>query len=405
MQEVLARTRALRDRDLTVLIGGIALLYLACAPLRNGDVREHLIPWTHYLLAHGRFAALADNFSEYAPPYLYLLALASWTVPVIGTVPAIKLVSILGSLFLALAMRVLFATCLSARQATSGAAITLAIPTVIANGPVWGQCDALYTGCIVLAVAAFIRHRPVAAMAAIGLALSFKLQAVFIAPLVLAMLLGRRAPWWTLAIVPLVFAVAMLPAWLAGRPAVDLALLYLAQGHYFHDLARSVPNIWQILRALVTIPYKVGVCVGMAAATGATVALAWRVRRHLTSPENVVLAALAGAVVVPYLLPKMHNRYFFMADVLSFAYVFLRPTRRAAWIVRLVLIGSLLSYATFLLHVTGGAFIGAFFMSAGLVLVWREVRERMPAPVAIPAPAPVRATAHLQGSCPQFISE
>lgn len=402
MPNLLARTRALRDRDLLLLIGGALLLYVACAPLRNGDVRQHLSPWTHYLLDHGRFAALADDFSEYAPPYLYLLALASWAVPLIGTVPAIKLVSIAGTLALALAMRVLLRTRLPARPATAGAALTLLIPTVIGNGPVWGQCDALYTACTLLAVAAFVAARPGAAMAAVGLALSFKLQAVFIAPLVLAMLLARRAPWWTLALPPLVYALAMLPAWLAGRPAVDLALLYLAQGQYFHDLARSVPNVWQILRALVAIPYAAGVAVGLAAAAAATVALAWRTRRHLTAPENVVLVALAGAVIVPYLLPKMHNRYFFMADVLAFAYLFLRPSPRAARIAWLVQVGSLLSYATFLLHLTGGAFVGAFAMTGGLVLVLRELRERMPLRAAAATPAP---GAHFTGSCPQFISE
>ncbi len=402
MPNVMARARAFRDRDFVALLIGTALLYVACVPLMNGDVRNYLIPWTHYLLDHGRFAAFGDNFSEYAPPYLYLLALGSWTAPVIGVVPAIKLVSIVGTVVLSVAMYALLATRLTRRQALSGAALTLIAPTAVANGPIWGQCDALYTSCAILAVAAFIRQRPALAMMAVGAAVSFKLQGIFIAPLVLAMLLAGRARWWTLAIIPATYVVAMLPAWLAGRPAIDLALLYLRQGHHYHDLARSVPNIWQILRALVTIPYPVGVASGLLAAGGATIAVAWRTRRHLLQPEDVVLVALLGAIVVPYLLPKMHNRYFFMADLLAGAYVFLRPTPRAFWIVRLVTIGSLLSYATFLLHLTGGAFVGAFAMTAGLVLTWREVRERLPdgRPVA-----PLAEAAHFKGSCPQFIKE
>lgn len=402
MPNVMARARAFRDRDFAALMIGAALLYAACVPLMNGDIRDYLIPWTRYLLDHGRFAALGDDFSEYAPTYLYLLALGSWTAPALGVLPAIKLVSIVGTLFLAGAMYTLLATCLPRRQALSGGALTLIAPTVVANGPVWGQCDALYTSCAILAVAAFIRQRPMLAMAAVGAALSLKLQGVFIAPLVLAMLLAGRARWWMLAIIPAVYVAAMLPAWLAGRPAIDLALLYLAQGDHYHDLARSVPNIWQILRALVTIPYPVGVTIGLIAAAGGTIAVAWRTRHHLAQPEDVVLVALLGAIVVPYLLPKMHNRYFFMADLLAGAYVFLRPTPRAFLIVRLVTIGSLLSYATFLLHLTGGAFVGAFLMTAGLVLTWRDVRERLP----YRRPAPIFAeAAHFKGSCPQFIKE
>lgn len=402
MSDVMAQARALRTRDLAILLGGATLLYIACMPLLNGDVRNYLIPWMQYLLDHGRFAALGDDFSEYAPPYLYLLSLGSWTAPAIGVVPAIKLVSIAGTIGLAAAMYALLATRLPARQAISGGALTFIAPTVVANGPVWGQCDALYTSCVILAVAAFVRRRPALAMAAVGAALSFKLQAMFIAPLVLAMLLAGRARWWMLAIVPAVYAAAMLPAWLAGRPAIDLALLYLGQADHYHDLARSVPNIWQILRALVTIPYHIGVAIGLLAAAGATIALAWRTRHHLARPEDAVLVALMGAIMVPYLLPKMHNRYFFMADLLAAAYVFMRPTARAFWIVRLVTIGSLLSYATFLLHLTGGAFVGAFFMTAGMVLTWREVRERLPYGQPIPQPA---AAARFEGSCPRFIEE
>lgn len=402
MPNVMARARAFRDRDFAALVIGATLLYVACVPLMNGDIRNYLVRWTQYLLDHGRFAALGDDFSEYAPPYLYLLALGSWTAPVIGVLPAIKLVSIVGTLVLAMTMYALLATRLTRRQALSGGALTLIAPTVVANGPVWGQCDALYTSCAILAVAAFIRQRPVLAMAAVGAALSFKLQGVFIAPLVLAMLLAGRARWWMLAIIPAVYVAAMLPAWLAGRPAIDLALLYLGQGRHYHDLARSVPNIWQILRALVTIPYPIGVAIGLIAAAVATIAVAWRTRRHLMQAEDVVLVALLGAIVVPYLLPKMHNRYFFMADVLAGAYVFLRPTPRAFWIVRLVTIGSLLSYATFLLHLTGGAFVGAFLMTAGLVLTWREVRERLPHGQPVPLFA---EAAHFKGSCPQFIKE
>ncbi|KQN90622.1 hypothetical protein ASE95_14300 [Sphingomonas sp. Leaf231] len=402
MSHALARARTLRVRDRYILLGAVALLYVTCIPFSNGDMRAHLVPWTRYLLDHGRFAALADNFSEYSPPYLYLLSLASRAEATIGVVAVIKLVAIAGTLLLAGAITTMLGSCQRRAGdtrcvATCGGVVMLCLPTVIANGPVWGQCDALYTAFTLLAIAAFVRGHAALAMAAVGMALAFKLQAIFIAPLVLAMLLAGRARWWMLTIPPAVYATAMLPAWIAGRPARDLALLYIAQGQYFHDLARSVPNVWQILRALVTIPYELGVAIGLAAAAAATVTLAWRARRHLDDPANLLLTALAGAILVPYLLPKMHNRYFFMADVLALAYAFIRPSARTFRIVVLTQIGSLLAYATFLLHLTGGAFVGAFFMSGALVLVLREVRGRMP---RIP-----RARAHLAGSCPQFISE
>ncbi|MEH3103935.1 MAG: hypothetical protein PGN12_08510 [Sphingomonas phyllosphaerae] len=376
MIDALARARTLRDRDRYLLLAAAALLYLLSVPFVSGDMRVHLIGWTRYLVEHGRFAALADNFSEYTPPYLYLLALTSNAEAALGPVGVVKLLSILATVFMAVAMRMMLRTCVPARAATSGASLVLLLPTVIGNGPIWGQSDALHGGCVLLAVAAFMRGRAVAGMAAVGLAIAFKLQGVFIAPLVLTMLWSRRAPLWTIAIPPLVYVAAMVPAWLAGRPALDLATIYLAQGHYFRDLARSVPNVWQILRALVTIPYEAGVIVGLLAAAGAVVWTAWHARRHLETPVDLLLVALTGAVLLPYLLPKMHNRYFFTADLLAFAYAFVCPTQRTVRIAVLVQLGSLLSYLTFLIHLTGGALVGAFAMSAALVLVLREFRAR-----------------------------
>jgi Gpi18-like mannosyltransferase len=356
----------------------VALVYVTCVPLSNGDIREHLLHWTAYLIEHGRFDALGETFSEYAPPYLYLLSLGTLLAPFVGQLASIKMVSIAGTVFLACCMRGLLATCVDAPAARRGGLLTLCLPTVVANGPAWGQCDALYAGCALLAIAAAARGHVLAMMVAAGVALSFKLQAVFVGPLLLATLLAGRGRWWTLVLLPITYAMLMLPAWIAGRPIRDLALLYLAQGAYFHDLARSVPNIWQVLRAIAPrLPYGPGVAVGLTLAAGAVLLIGVTARRALEDPRRVVLVALTGAILVPYLLPKMHNRYFFLADVLGFAYAFSQPSRRSIWIALLIQVASLLAYATFLLHLTGGAFVGAFVMTAALVLVVREFGEKV----------------------------
>ncbi|WP_132909131.1 hypothetical protein [Sphingomonas sp. BK235] len=383
---------AARDHRRYLLMAGIALAYVACIPLSNGDVREHLLHWTAYLIEHGRFAALGTNFSEYAPPYLYLLAMSTWLAPSIGELAVIKLVSIAGTLFLAGCMRWLLAGCTDPATARRGALLTLCLPTVVANGPVWGQCDALYTGCALLAVGAVMRGRVVPAMLAAGVAVAFKLQGVFVAPLMLAVVLAARGRWWTMIVPPIAYAAMMLPAWIAGRPVRDLALLYLAQGAYFHDLARSVPNIWQLLRAVAPgFPYGAGVAIGLVLAATAAVLIALAARRALDAPRRVLLVALAGAVLLPYLLPKMHERYFFMADVLAFAYALAAPSRRARWIATLVQVASLLAYATFLVHLTGGAFVGALVMTGALVLVVREFAASVaPLGTGVPFLAPRR---------------
>ena len=45
---------------------------------KSNDYNTYLLPWYNYIKAHGGFAALKDNFSDYNPPYLYLLAFATY---------------------------------------------------------------------------------------------------------------------------------------------------------------------------------------------------------------------------------------------------------------------------------------------------------------------------------------
>jgi len=65
---------------------------------------------------------------------------------------------------------------------------------VIINGAAWGQCDAIYTAFCLGSLYFILADRPAWACILFGLALSFKLQAVFFAPVLLLLFLrGKRA--------------------------------------------------------------------------------------------------------------------------------------------------------------------------------------------------------------------
>ena len=64
------------------------------------------------------------------------------------------------------------------------------------------------------------------------------------------------------------------------------------------------------------------------------------------SSEMILKMALVFAVAIPFLLPEMHERYFFLADVLSITYAFYFP--RYFLIPILMQLSSLLSYAPYL---------------------------------------------------------
>ena len=83
-----------------------------------------------------------------------------------------------------------------------------------------------------------------------------------------------------------------------------------------------------------------------AAVVSATIAvIAFLRMRPLTTPEIVVLATTV-VLAVPFFLPEMHERYFYLADVLTIVTAFYV---RWYWPVAIVVSAvSLLSYAPFL---------------------------------------------------------
>ena len=62
--------------------------------------------------------------------------------------------------------------------------------------------------------------------------------------------------------------------------------------------------------------------------------------------ENIIELSLLLAVIVPFLLPRMHERYFFMADIISLLYAFYFPKK--FYIAIIIPLVSLLSYLPFL---------------------------------------------------------
>src|SRR5687768_8484759 len=93
-----------RDARLFIQVGvSVALLYTALGLFAGPDLRDFLFPWLAHIRETGPIAAFATPFSNYTPPYLYLLS----TVSLLGLSPlaTIKLLSCLVTLWLAFAVR------------------------------------------------------------------------------------------------------------------------------------------------------------------------------------------------------------------------------------------------------------------------------------------------------------
>lgn len=280
--------------------------------------------WYVYLRNHG-FAGLGDNsFSIYSPLYLFMIWLSTLFSKWFGPLAAIKIVP---SLFDLLSATVIFK--LARRKTNSDAPYLLAaiffiLPTVMLNSSAWGQIDGMYTACLLLCVYFLLKKDSFWALAAFGLAFSVKPQAIFLLPFLGIMLLRGLIRWKHFFLVPAVYLLSAVPVILAGRSWASVITLYGTQVGQFEDLAKNAPNPYVFIPNIFYHPVlEIGLGIFVIGMTG-WAWVNWKAGPPVTE-RQIMLSALASLALVPFLLPKMHDRYFYPADVFAFASAIVLP--------------------------------------------------------------------------------
>jgi len=361
-----------------VVLAGLAARW----PWRNElttDVRFFFAPWYDVLTQNGGLAALRYPFYNYNPPYLYLLTAATW-LPVPELV-AIKLIPVVFDLLLG------YAGYLIVRQYTRGhgrallaAALLVLAPTVVLNSAWWGQCDSIYAAFSLLALHHQLRNRTVLAWALLGVAVGFKLQALFLVPALITVLACRGVRIRTALTAACAFVgtfVALLvPAWLAGASWADLLRIYPAQvaasntlaSRTLHELlgdpsmpyatggggqgaapaaafTYNAPSGYQWLPMDAGRGWFVVGIVAAAAVVGGAGLLAYR-HRHTFGPRALLAVTAFQSTAIPFLLPAMHDRYFYVADAVLIAAACVLPPMIPAAV--LAQVASLTAYGVIL---------------------------------------------------------
>jgi len=336
-----------------LFVVALALRYVSL-PYTNLDMILAYGNWYDHIQALGFWRGLAGEFSNYTPPYIYLLDLAMFLGRAISKLTVMKLIPVVFDLASALIVYNIVRIKQAQKVALFASMIFLLAPTVIMNGAFWGQIDSLYTTFLLLCIYFILTKRPWWAIAFFGISFSIKAQAVFLAPLLLILTLKRRIPWQAYLLVPPIYFVMMLPAIFAGRPVLDTLLVYLHQAGELHSLSMNAPTWYAFFPKSAY-----DVVTGPGLALSACLVLIWvylSVRRNVElTTEWILFLALVSVALVPFFTPKMHDRYFYPADVFSIVLVFYMPDMWRIPIAYQLI--SLLAYMPFL-----------FFLPAGILL-------------------------------------
>ncbi len=130
------------------------------------------------------------------------------------------------------------------------------------------------------------------------------------------MMLRDKIHWAWLAAVPVVYAALAVPVVVAGRPIASVFSIYMEQ-------AGDVPPPHHERREYLGVRRESSLpdgCRHRARIGGARRAGSWQAllaRSKREGPEFILLVACASLMIMPYLLPKMHDRYFFAFEVAS----------------------------------------------------------------------------------------
>jgi len=318
-------------RRMLLPIGAALFLRAFLLPHATLDYENFLAQWVDYFREHGGFPALADDLysCNYNVPYLYMLCLLTY-LP-ISDLYGIKLFSILFDVLLAwggmrLARRIAEPESVSPRMTFS---FLLLLPTVVLNGSCWGQCDSVWAALCLLSLSFALEERPWLSLGLLGLAFAFKLQAIFIIPLWLALWIGGKVRFRHFLAFPGAFLLSILPALLLGKPLCDILGVYVGQASdsvHWETVNYNSPSIFSLVPLNIEFgpeTPKVFIALAFLFMAAVLALLIWK--RKTASEAAYVLAGAVLSLGIPFFLPYMHERYFFLGGVLLVAWGCARP--------------------------------------------------------------------------------
>lgn len=329
------------------LLGLSILVRLIFIPYQSYDYTCCFLPWFEFIKTHGGLFSLKYEISNYNPSYLYLLSILSY-FPVSSDL-AIKFFPIIFDYFCAfivyLLVKLKYGS--SSKLPVTALLITLFFPTVIINSAIWGQFDSIYTVCLLLSVYFLIRKKYIEALIAFSAGFSIKPQGIFLLPLFLILLMRKDIPILSfLTSVIGTYVALLVPSVLVGRNLNELLTIYLHQSNDDGQLVLNAPTIFQFISNNY-YPIFQGFFPAYVILFISLFLYIISKNKFRNQKDIIIHLAFISVFIIPLLLPKIHERYFYPADIFSIVYAFHFPK----YFVVPFLIGTISTY-TYLLYLS-----------------------------------------------------
>ena len=304
-------------------------------------------PWISDLKEMG-FPYLATDRYDYTPTFVYIL----WAISRLSINPmtAYKgLHCVLDFVAAGILGKMIWKVTGSKRKGILSYGLFLIVPTIWANSALWAQCDIIFMTFLLLCFYYLFEDRPCKAMFFYGMAFVFKLQSLFIFPFLVILWVNKKVDLKHFLWIPALYFLSIVPAWIAGRPLMDLINIYMAQGAQdVWSLSIKWPNIYQIIGNQFFLLEYASAGTWLILGILMIILYAMAQKRYRITKEFIVQMALFFAILTPWFLPHMHERYGCVADILAIIYAMMNTKKFYFPLVQILV--SFNSYMAYLSH-------------------------------------------------------
>lgn len=314
---------------LLFLLGAITILAVfirICGmDFQSDDFNSFLNPWWG-IIKYSDFTGLAAQVGNYNIPYQIIIYLM--TLLPLNALYAYKIVSIIFDFVLAISTAMLiysFAKSNARLKAVIAYSAVLLSATVIFNSSFWAQCDSIYTSFIILAILFLHKDKPIASFVFTGIAFAFKLQTVFILPVLLYYWIStKKISILHFFIIPAVDVIMCLPAIIMGRPFIDIITIYAEQTDYGKLIQMNCPNFYALMCDGNDMTYyylfkQFSVFLTIAV-LGIMMCIIIYKKVDLKNIEVFLLTTAWTVFTCIMFLSSMHERYGYLLDIILIVY-------------------------------------------------------------------------------------
>ena len=289
------------------------------------DLGAHF-EWYESLLNSDFSDSILNTPSDYyTPVYAYILFFIKNYTNISNGLHAFKTMNIafhLISVFFS--WRIIYLLTNSSHRSFCGACLVLFAPTAFLNINLVVQFDSVYCALGLASIYYFLRRKPIFGLIAFGIGFTIKGLIIFMLPAIIIYLISEKIRLRYMLTLPACYILLILPAFFAGKDMLPMIMTYYERGSTWNALTWNAPNFYQFIPSnnfSVFAPLGIfGICVS-------TFLFMFTLFKEKVrfDKQSLLIIFLISVVFFPFFLPKMHDRYFFLADILSIVYALIYP--------------------------------------------------------------------------------